>query len=200
MRAALLLAALLLNAAGTVSLQASLTENVHRRAEERARRRGLAQEQIERARLAPVRLRIPSIDVDAPIVPVGFRPDGLMDIPPTAQDVGWFAPGFLPGNPGNAVLAGHLDRASGEPAVFWRVRRLVPGDDVQLVRADGSVLRYRVMSSDTYPMDAAPLERIFGSATGSRLNLITCNGAWQEDLATYNRRLVVYTEYVGDGS
>lgn len=195
-RTMLVIAALLLNAVGVLSLEASLTDNARLRRERRAQDRGIDAMQIERMQMAPVRLRIAGINVDAPVVPVGMREDGLMDIPSTAHETGWFSLGYLPGSPGNAVLAGHLDKESGQPAVFWNLRRLKPGDIVELERGDGVVLRYRVIGSKTYPMDNAPLDEIFGSATGSRLNLVTCNGAWQEHLATYNRRLVVYTEYV----
>lgn len=189
-------AALLLNGVGALSLQAALTDNARLRAQQRIERRGLEPEEAAGVRSQPVRLRIAGIGVDAPVVPVGMRPDGLMDIPATSHEVGWFSPGYRPGAAGSAVLAGHLDMESGRPAVFWNLRRLKPGDVVELDRGDGKTLRYRVTRTATYPMDDAPLEEIFGTATGSRLNLVTCNGAWQEHLATYNRRLVVYTEQI----
>src|SRR5690242_15089372 len=48
----------------------------------------------------PLHVRITSINVDAPIVMLGLRNDGTMDIPKTAYEVGWFSPGFIPGQQG----------------------------------------------------------------------------------------------------
>lgn len=185
--ASLLVAALLLNGVGVLSLQAALSS----RALERVQRRGLDIADVEQLRTAPARLIIPSINVEAPVVQVGLREDGLMDIPPTPHEVGWFALGFLPGEKGNAVMAGHLDQASGEAAVFWELRRLRTGDVITVTRVDGTPLRYIVESSAHYTAHNAPLQRLFGASTGSYLHLVTCNGAWQEDLQTYDKRLVV---------
>lgn len=155
-------------------------------------------EHLEDREPAPVRVRIPAIGVDAPITQVGNKPDGSMDIPHTADEVGWYEPGFRPGEMGNAVLAGHLDTASGKPAVFWRLRTLQEGDEILVDREDGSIIRFRVTNHEAYPMDSAPLPEIFGAAHHVGLNLITCNGAWQQHLATYTQRLVVYSELFAD--
>lgn len=192
-RTLLMAASVLLNVLGVFALQESLTGTARSRFDGTA---STIVQPVLRHDAAPVRLRIAAVGIDAPVVPVGVRDDGLMDIPPSAHTVGWFAPGYRPGEAGNAVLAGHLDRESGRPAVFWDLRRLRPGDIVELERADGSVLRYRVTHRKTYAIRDVPMNDIFGSHMGSRLNLVTCNGAWQEQLATYNRRLVVYTEHV----
>lgn len=194
MESMLLVCAILLNIAGFLSLEASLTNNVVKRREQRALRRGIDSETYERTQSLPVALRIPAINLDAPIVQVGLRPDGLMDIPETAHEVGWFSLGFLPGLPGNAVMAGHVDQASGLPAIFWNLRQVQKGDIVEVIRMDGTIIKFRVTGRTTYPANAAPMEDLFGSSTGSYLNLITCNGSWNSALQTYDRRLVVYAE------
>ena len=55
----------------------------------------------------PVRLRIPSINVDAPVEYVGLTPDGAMDVPKERANVAWFNLGPRPGENGSAVVAGH---------------------------------------------------------------------------------------------
>ena len=55
----------------------------------------------------PIRLKIPSIKVDAAIEYVGIAPDGNMDVPKGPDNVAWFEPGTRPGDVGSAVLAGH---------------------------------------------------------------------------------------------
>jgi sortase A len=183
----LICAVILVNIAGFLSLHAALVLT------------GSISYQAQKKEMTmPVRVRIPAINVDAPIVNVGLRRDKTMDIPSTVDEVGWFEPGFVPGEAGNAVFAGHLDTISGRPAVFWDLRRLKNGDIVEVEHEDGSVRRFRVRDRATYPMDDAPMEKIFGSATGSHLNLVTCNGQWQDALQTYTRRLVVYTDEISD--
>ena len=186
--ALLLTAALVIDAYGATALHASIQARLIMQRVVRV------QEYVADDR--PVRLRIPAIGVDAPVTDVGLRSDGLMDIPSTSTEVGWFSLGFRPGSPGNAVMAGHLDTQLGKPAVFWDLRRLKTGDVVEVVRADGTVLRFAVKEKRAYQMSGAPMERIFGAASGAMLNLVTCNGEWQEHLRTYNRRLVVYTQEI----
>lgn len=148
----------------------------------------------------PVRLRIPAIDVDATIEPVGQDRNGRMDTPSLVDDVAWYEPGVAPGEIGNAVLAGHLDRIGGAPAVFWKLGKLAAGDDIFVTDSAGGELHFRVTGVESYPYDAAPMNDIFGFGIRSRLNLITCRGKWDRAGQTYTQRLVVYSELVGDDS
>src|SRR5258708_39529920 len=74
----------------------------------------------------PANVRIPAIQVDTSVMSVGKTAQGLMDAPvskavnsPYWTRVFWYAPGAAPGQAGNAVIAGHVDRVGGDPAVFW---------------------------------------------------------------------------------
>lgn len=142
----------------------------------------------------PVRLRIPRLALDSNIERVGMTADKAMGTPKQTQNVGWFAPGTVPGRTGNAVMTGHLDTQAGEPAVFWNLHQLMAGDDVYVDDADGRTVHFRVTAATSYPADAVPMQTIFGSATGSHLNLITCEGVWNARQKLYDRRLVVFTE------
>ena len=62
----------------------------------------------------PVRLRIPSINVDAPVEYVGLTPDGAMDVPKERANVAWFNLGPRPGENNSAVIAGHYGRKMGK--------------------------------------------------------------------------------------
>jgi LPXTG-site transpeptidase (sortase) family protein len=135
---------------------------------------------------------IPAIKVDAPVEHVGTTPDGAMDVPKEWNDVGWYQLGFRPGEPGSAVMAGHLDSTT-DRAVFWDLNKLKGGDQVQVIREDGSQLSFAVAASETYAFDNAPLQRIFGAATTSGLNLVTCDGTFDQGSKNYSKRLIVYT-------
>lgn len=139
----------------------------------------------------PARLRIPSLGIDARIVPVGLTPAGAMDVPTRSDEAGWFSPGALPGQPGNAVLAGHLDTLADTRGIFWDLHRLQQGDDIEVRDASDHALHFRVRASNVYPVDAVPLRQVFGTASGSHLQLITCEGTWQTSLHRYDERLVV---------
>lgn len=144
----------------------------------------------------PVRLSIPAIDLEIPVIEVGQTANGNMDIPSHPFEAGWYKAGARPGDPGNAVLAAHLDTVSGKPAAFWQLHTLKTGDEIQVTDERGRMTIFRVTGSEIYDADNAPLREIFGFHNRSRLNLITCNGAWDGAKQSYDKRLVVFTEKV----
>src|SRR6266567_5841284 len=148
-----------------------------------------------------VRLLIPAIGVNASIESVGVRPDGTMETPAQRpwSDVGWYNSGSRPGERGSAVIAGHLDRPGGNPAVFWRLRYLRVGDSVLVVDASGKALRFHVTRIIFVQPQDAPVQDIFGNTAGSFLNLTTCAGDWIPTQHQTALRLVVYTSLAGQG-
>ncbi len=139
----------------------------------------------------PLRLRIPAHGIDAPVEPVGLTERGNMDIPQSAFSVGWYEHGFVPGDTGNAVLAGHRDTALGTPGIFWALSGMQPGEII-VVETENGPLKFRVTRTEAFPYDRAPMQEIFGAASGRYLNLITCIGQWNRQ--TYDRRLVIFAE------
>src|SRR5438105_7503549 len=83
---------------------------------------------------APRRVVIPAIGVNSSLVPLGLNPDGTMEVPAVFNEAGWFTGGPKPGDPGPAVIAGHVSSRAG-PAVFYRLAGLRPGDVIQVLRA-----------------------------------------------------------------
>lgn len=146
----------------------------------------------------PILLNIPKIEVSASIETVGNDAQGRMDVPQGVENAAWWNLGPLPGGPGNAVISGHLDTYLQEPAVFWRLRELVPGDLISVRDARGVDHNFEVVSSDTYEHDQVPLDVIFGDAVRIRPNLIliTCEGTWDTDSRNYDQRFVVYAKMV----
>lgn len=143
----------------------------------------------------PLRLTIPSIGVDANIQQAGLTRDDTMESPNNFRDVAWFKLGVKPGEQGNAVIAGHLDTDTGTDAIFWNLHKLVPGDYIYVMNDKNKKLRFQVMESQVYDNDKAPMEEIFGPTNRIRLNLITCDGAWDRGRNAYTKRLVVFSEY-----
>jgi hypothetical protein len=143
---------------------------------------------------SPERLLVPAIGVNASVEPLGLDSQGRMATPSRADSAGWYSPGATPGDVGNAVIDGHLDWTTG-PAVFWRLGRLRHGDEITIMRADGSQAKFAVQSTSVMPYDAST-DSLFTRSGPPSLTLITCSGAWDRQRGTYLQRLVVHASLV----
>ena len=90
---------------------------------------------IPRAQTPPTELAIPSIDLRAPVVPMGWReaPGGEVTWDDPGAAVGWLESSSIPGEGSNVVLAGHHN-IRGE--VFRYLVDVAPGDEVLLTAGD----------------------------------------------------------------
>jgi len=135
------------------------------------------------------RLVIPRIGVDAIIQPVGRDLAGAMAAPPSLRNVGWFNRGPMPGQPGDAVIDGHFGLPS-QPAVFRKLQLLRPGDEVEVIGANGDSLDFKVSGVQIVTADSHPAG-VFARTGPARLSLITCAGGWVQSKGTYSDRLIV---------
>jgi len=138
----------------------------------------------------PVRVRVPSIGVDSSLQPLGLQPDKTLQTPTQWDVAGWYAGGVRPGDPGPAVIAGHVDSRNG-PAVFFRLRDLHVGDSVYVTTQSGRTLHFVVDTSQRYPKDRFPTEAVYGPTALPVLRLITCTGAFDAANHNYLDNLVV---------
>jgi LPXTG-site transpeptidase (sortase) family protein len=140
----------------------------------------------------PVQIDVPAIEVTSPLVDLGLLEDGTLETPLNYAKAGWFAGGNLPGDPQGrpAVIAGHVDDHTG-PAVFFRLRELVAGDEVEVLRADNTVAVFTVTESQQYPKSEFPSEQVYAPVGDSEIVLITCTGDFDEDVRSYRDNLVV---------
>lgn len=139
----------------------------------------------------PVRVVIPAIGVDAPVVPLGLNPDGSLEVPTAFHEAGWWEPGAEPGERGAAVLAGHLDSRSG-PAVFYRLRELEREDVVEIRRMDGSAVRFRIERVEQYGKEAFPTDLVYARTVGATLRLVTCGGDFDFAAGHYRDNTVAF--------
>jgi hypothetical protein len=151
----------------------------------------IASQTPEPAGVEPQRLSLPSLGVDAEVVPVGLEDDGGMEVPDDVTQVGWFAPGVEVGAPGTAVLAGHVDSRAQGPGALFDLRRMEPGDHV-VVSGDGEANEWQVTGRTRYPKDELPLDEIFRWDGEPRLVLITCGGDFVAEDGHYRDNVVVY--------
>jgi sortase (surface protein transpeptidase) len=139
---------------------------------------------------APVRVRVPGIDIDSDLVRLDVDDDGVLLPPDDFARAGWYTRGPAPGDTGPAVIAGHVDSADG-PAVFFRLAELEDGDEVLVDRADGTRVRFTVTSVDRYPKDEFPTAQVYGPTPRAELRLITCGGEFDADARSYRDNVVV---------
>ena len=140
---------------------------------------------------APVRVQIPSIGVDAPLIRLGLDARGALEVPESFDVAGWWSGGTRPGERGPAVIAGHVDSKTG-PAVFYGLGRLRRGDVVTVRRRDGSSVRFTVQGSARYGKTQFPTDRVYGPTRRPTLRLITCSGVFDRSSGHYLDNTVVY--------
>jgi hypothetical protein len=134
----------------------------------------------------PRRLALPTLQVDAPIVPVGLLPSGGLGGPPHPHVLGWWPDGARPATRhGSVVIDGHVDTAADGPGALFHLRELRLGDPLVLSTEQGSQ-HYVIAALRSYPKAHLSAE-VFASSGPPRLVLITCGGAFNHSLRWLKR-------------
>jgi sortase (surface protein transpeptidase) len=146
-----------------------------------------------------VRVEIPAIGVATRLQRLGRAGDGTIEVPhgPEKWDVaGWYEEGTRPGDPGSAVILGHVDSSTG-PAVFYRLRELRRGDRVEVVRAGGSRVAFTVQRVEQYPKRRFPTAEVYYPTLEPMLRLVTCGGAFESATRHYTDNVIVFASLGG---
>ncbi|OAH13387.1 class F sortase [Streptomyces jeddahensis] len=150
----------------------------------------------------PLRIDVPSIRVQAPVVPRGLSPDGAVEAPSYEQAgaVAWYAGGTQPGAAGAAVFVGHVDTES-RPAVFFDLSAMRPGDKIWVSRDDGTVAEFTVDDVQVLTRERFDARQAYGVRQAGRaeLRLITCGGTFDKARRTYTANVVVSAYLTGQG-
>ena len=143
-------------------------------------------------------MRIPAAGVDTRAA-CGWASaaDGSIEVPAQFDVAGWFAEGPRPGQPGPAVVLGHVDSRTG-PAVFYRVARAAAGRAGLVDRADGSTVAFRVSGTQHVPKIAFPTDLVYGPTLEPSLRLVTCGGSFDRGRGSYRDNVIVYADPTAD--
>ncbi|MER5322780.1 class F sortase [Streptosporangium roseum] len=146
----------------------------------------------------PVALVVPRAEVNAPVTPIESGVDGALEPPSLDQAdlAGWDRLGPAPGEPGSAVVVGHLDTRTG-PAVFAGLSRVRKGDAVVVTREDGTAAVFRVSAIERVRKSAFPVKKVYGSLPHPTIRLVTCGGAYDVERHSYDDNLIVYGDLAG---
>ena len=156
--------------------------------------RGFRSTRGYRATPVPVRIEIPSIGVASPLDRLGRAADRTVEVPDRWERAGWYAEGTRPGDPGPAVILGHVDSKYDGPAVFYRLRELRRGDQIKVVRADGSVVRFTVDRVEQYPKTRFPTADVYYPILTPMLRLVTCGGSFDYGQRSYRSNVIVFAD------
>jgi LPXTG-site transpeptidase (sortase) family protein len=155
--------------------------------------------------LLPVRVVVPGIYIDAPIITLGLGGDQLPEVPDRGDQVAWYNFSATPGLSNNAVFSGHVDWQTRDghpiPGVFYRLRELHSGDPISVTLEDGTLLEYRVTGNVATAYDDPNVVRSMSPTTRDVITLITCGGSWEPNPreangGNYTHRIVVRAELV----
>lgn len=144
----------------------------------------------------PVLLLVPSVGIEAPVVPISVDDDLVLDPPREVGTVGWWDASARPGaTTGSTVIAGHAVHTGG--GALDPLRDARRGAVVDVRTAEGT-MRYLVKRKVVYDKDelAAQAVSVFGQDGGDgRLVLVSCTD-W--DGSSYASNVVVYAVALGE--
>ena len=145
----------------------------------------------------PRYLKIPKLDVFARVLQVGITSSGALGTPSNVYDAAWYTGSAKPGQPGATVIDGHISSWSSH-GVFYGLKNLVPGDSVQIVRGDNSVVDYQVVKTVIYKASDVDMQAAIAPAVHGTpgLNLISCTGDVLKGTSQFSERIVVFTKQV----
>jgi hypothetical protein len=133
----------------------------------------------------------------ADVLPVAVAPDGSLEVPERVSDVGWFRQGVRPGEPGSAVLVGHVDAAGQGPGAFFGLRDIDIGARISVVDDRGAGQDFEVVARREYLKAELPVASLFGRGGPAVLTLITCGGAFDPETRSYESNIVVHAVPAG---
>ena len=138
----------------------------------------------------PVTVSIPAVGLSARIVPVGLTSNGQMQMPDPSV-AGWYRLGPAPGAVGPAVIVGHVDTIRG-PGVFYRLTAIRAGDEVDVVRADGSHTRFVISGVTVVKKSGFPTNAVYAPTPSAAIRLITCTGDFDPSIHHYLDSLIAW--------
>ncbi|MFG1644723.1 class F sortase [Amycolatopsis sp. NPDC049252] len=143
--------------------------------------------------LRPTAVKIPKIGADSSLISVGLKTDGSISVPSVHKPMqaAWYQLSPVPGDVGPAVVLGHVD-GDKQPGIFYKLKDLAPGDEVDVDRSDGKKLKFVVDHVTQVPKETFPRDAVYGNSDKPELRLITCGGVFDHAAHSYKDNIIVY--------
>ena len=152
-------------------------------------------------------LIIPALNVRAPVTPtgaVGFPETASLTIPADVHTVGWWdgtvqdgdrivhedAP--APGQPGVALIAGHVDSAAEGPGALHDLANLKVGDTIEISNSAGPFNTWTVYAPPQIHLKTALPAALWVTTGAPKLALVTCGGPFDAATGHYQDNVIVW--------
>lgn len=148
--------------------------------------------------IRPLALVVEKAQIDAEVETQQIV-DGVMLNPSGPWIVSWYEQTSMLGEIGNVVMAGHVDYWNVGPSVFFNLRDLVEGDQVEVIGENQTSYLYSVEWNETFELEELTSGRItelVGPTEDPVLTLITCGGEFDYASGEYLSRTVVRASLV----
>ncbi len=148
--------------------------------------------------IQPVALVIAAAQINAEIE-IQQIVDGVMQNPTGPWVVSWYEQTAELGIIGNVVMAGHVDYWNVGPSVFYNLRDLTEGDEIDVIGENQATFRYAVEWNETFDLEeltSGKITELVGPTDDPVLTLITCGGEFDYASGEYLSRTVVRASLV----
>lgn len=149
------------------------------------------------------RLVIPSIGANAQVIPEGASGPGggAFDVPSSVHVVGWWdgvwksPTGIVdeqvphPGDPGVAVLAGHIDSATQGHGALYGLQQIKNGADITVYDAKGKATHWKVTKLQVVNKSALP-SSLFVNTGPAQLAIVSCGGPFNPMTGHYRDNVI----------
>ncbi|MGV9297195.1 MULTISPECIES: class F sortase [Amycolatopsis] len=149
------------------------------------------------AGLRPTSVEIPKIGAKSTLITVLPNKEGQISVPSVKNPMqaAWYRLSPVPGEVGPAIVLGHVD-GDHKPGIFYKLKDVNPGDEVDVERSDGKKLKFVVDRKEQVPKDTFPTQAVFGNTDKPQLRIITCGGVFDHAEHSYKDNIVVYANLV----
>ena len=140
------------------------------------------------------RLLIPKLKINATLGEVGLTPQANVGTPDEPWLPAWFNLGPRPGEIGTAIIVGHSGVwKNGQTTIFNNLSSLKAGDKIY-IRDETGLTQVFIVQKLLFYDQADRVPEVFHSEDNkAHLNLITCDGVWDNVSKSYPKRLVIFT-------
>jgi len=142
----------------------------------------------------PTRISIPALKINQRLIGLQVDANRQLEVPQSYNDIGWWSTGPAAGDPGAAVIVGHVDSLVG-PAVFYRLASLTTGAVIAVGRADGTTVTFAVTKLQAFSKNHFPDKLVYRTSGKPSLHLMTCGGTYDRSTG-YQANVVVFADMV----
>ena len=151
-------------------------------------------QEIDNITSSPVKLEFQRTQVTVNILPVELDSTGRMLVNDNLEVASWYKQSAIPGNNGNALIAGHRDWR-GELGPFQYLENIQKGEHILIQYENHESRMFQVIEKQVYHAEEVPAS-VMSIQEGTRVTLITCTGKFIREKGGYQDRVIVTLQLI----